>query len=789
MKKRFLSILTAICFIIALLPNSVLAASPTIVVESKTTATPVGNTVTVNVKMSNNPGITALGVDISYDTSMLSLTKAATNGSVMPDNTFMASSSLSSPYRVLWEDGLSDYSGNGTLCSYTFKTLKEGTATISLKLYADGTFNSNLDYVTFTTTSGTVLIGSDVKDYYLTYNANGGTGAPEKAKNPTSISSVKPTKTYTVTYNPNGGSVSPTSKTYSATFKKWTTKADGSGNSYNPGQSYTDKSTFTLYAQWTNPTYGTLPTATRSGYTLDGWYTSASGGTKITSSTAVTASTTLYAHWSSSNTMTFSVGTASGAVGSTVVVPINVSNNPGIISAGVKIEYDKNYLQLTKFENTGLLGTDYIASGTMSSPYGIIWNDAVATSNYTKNGAVGKLTFKILKDNDSHKIPVTIKATSTDDFFNVNLKTVAVKFSSGSVTVANTHTIKFDANGGTGAPDPQIKVVGTALTLSSTKPTKSYTVTYNANGGSVSPASKKVSATFKNWNTKKDGTGTTYTPGQQITTNVDMTLYAQWTNPTMGTLPTPTRSGYVFDGWYTAASGGTKVTSSTTVSSNITIYTHWIQDGKKLTVTAGTATTSSKVGNKVKIPISISNNPGIIALSYSVSYDTKYLKLVAVDNTGLIGTDYLFGDKMASPYVMTWNDSMATKNYTSNGTIANLTFEVVTGPTTGQNPVEVPIKFIAGDVNDTLNYNNNSVPVTYTNGKVTIGPRLAGDVNNDGEVNQKDVTYLRRYLAKWSSNQNPNLSNSDVNGDNAVNQKDVTQLRRYLAKWSGYTLK
>lgn len=45
--------------------------------------------------------------------------------------------------------------------------------------------------------------------------------------------------------------------------------------------------------------YGTLPTINRDGYSFDGWYTSATGGTKVTSSTKVTATSdhTLYAHW------------------------------------------------------------------------------------------------------------------------------------------------------------------------------------------------------------------------------------------------------------------------------------------------------------------------------------------------------------------------------------------------------------------------------------------------------------------------------------------------------------
>jgi len=40
------------------------------------------------------------------------------------------------------------------------------------------------------------------------------------------------------------------------------------------------------------------------------------------------------------------------------------------------------------------------------------------------------------------------------------------------------------------------------------------------------------------------------------------------------------RSNYSFDGWYTAASGGTKITSSTVVGDNKTIYAHWTEASK-----------------------------------------------------------------------------------------------------------------------------------------------------------------------------------------------------------------
>ena len=51
----------------------------------------------------------------------------------------------------------------------------------------------------------------------------------------------------------------------------------------------------------------------------------------------------------------------------------------------------------------------------------------------------------------------------------------------------------------------------------------------------------------------------------------------------IGTLPTPTKSGYTFDGWYTSSSGGTKISTSTKVTGNVTYYAVWTIN--KFTVT------------------------------------------------------------------------------------------------------------------------------------------------------------------------------------------------------------
>ncbi len=70
------------------------------------------------------------------------------------------------------------------------------------------------------------------------------------------------------------------------------------------------------------------------------------------------------------------------------------------------------------------------------------------------------------------------------------------------------------------------------------------TVTYDANGGKTSVASKQVKTT-----------------------------------EAYGELPTPTRDGYLFDGWFTAKEGGDKVDADTVVTAvdDHSIYAHWTE--------------------------------------------------------------------------------------------------------------------------------------------------------------------------------------------------------------------
>ena len=142
-----------------------------------------------------------------------------------------------------------------------------------------------------------------------------------------------------------------------------------------------------------------------------------------------------------------------------------------------------------------------------------------------------------------------------------------------SIIAPTSHNITYNSNGGSVSPTSTTVNLGSSVTTPT--PTKNYTLTYNANNGSVSPSSKSVACVCNGWftaasgGTKRANAGASYTPTQ------NETIYAQWMNPTMGSLAIPTRTGYTFNGWFTASNGGEPVTNETTMTGNTTIYAQW----------------------------------------------------------------------------------------------------------------------------------------------------------------------------------------------------------------------
>lgn len=491
-----------------------------------------------------------------------------------------------------------------------------GNKTVTLSLFA-GAYSSHSDSYVFgidfagdiygvrTSKTGSLALTTQSRSLYVQYDANGGSGAPSK------------TYFYGTTESITLSSTEPTRTGY--TFAGWNTKADGTGTTYAKGANIgTRTSNLTLYAKWTVNSYtltltagtnvasvsgggsknynasvtvtATLSTATGYHFAFDGWY---NGSTKE----------------SSSNPYTFSMPAAAKSLtakgtktANTYTVVFNKNGGSGSMS-NQSFTYDASQaLRTNSFAKTGY---DFLGWSTSSS---------ATTATYTDGQSVKNLTA-------TNNGTVTLYA----------------------VWKIKTYTVSYNANGHGTAPSSQTKTYGVDLTLrsfisnqSGTGTKANYTVTADANGstwsGSNGSASKTPNYVYSQtyWNTNSSGTGTNYSSASSYSANAAATLYAIWKTTTTYTytytLPTgtPTKSQSVtvtfnanggsttkasqnvsramtFSGWYTAATGGTKRTTSSQISTNETVYAQFTNgSGNYGAVTLPTESQCTRTGYTLK---------------------------------------------------------------------------------------------------------------------------------------------------------------------------------------------
>ena len=285
--------------------------------------------------------------------------------------------------------------------------------------------------------------------YTVSYNANGGTGAPASQTKTQDValtlSSTKPTRasasagSYTVTLNANGGSVSTTSLTANRTtnysFKNWNTAQNGGGTNYAPGASYTANAAVTLYAQWNSNTTTaavTLPTPTRGGYTFQGWATSSTATSGTTGSYTPTGNVTLYATWKQNETpinpdaITITVSEARAALGESFVLNVSINNNSGFINASLQISYNSDALHLTEIDTSGCL----LNGATTNAENGRI--SFASASQIQLNGVLFRLRFTVNENAEegTYPVSVTVSTMRAEDGTRLSVQTVA-----GGVTV------------------------------------------------------------------------------------------------------------------------------------------------------------------------------------------------------------------------------------------------------------------------------------------------------------------------------------------------------------------
>lgn len=268
--------------------------------------------------------------------------------------------------------------------------------------------------------------------------------------------------------------------------------------------------------------------------------------------------------------------------------------NTVTIASGVKTRVRYVYTVTETNTQYKMNGTVYFGDSSVDGGNELVTTCFVNGNMYINGNRVNvvgygtsSVDFTVTFDKGTTKTAQTARIAAVWRYHNSNDTVVSAIDFSVNVS-AKGYTVSYNANGGSSTPASQTKIHGTTLTLragiSRSNATATYTVKYSANytGGtnpSNATATKTTKYTFNKWNTKSDGSGTAYAASGQYTANAAATLYATWTSntgTTKVTLPTMTRTGYTFVGWYT--SGGTKVGNggaSYTPTASVTLYAHW----------------------------------------------------------------------------------------------------------------------------------------------------------------------------------------------------------------------
>ncbi len=340
---------------------------------------------------------------------------------------------------------------------------------------------------------------------------------------------------------------------------------------------------------------------------------------------------------------------------------------------------------------------------------------------------------------------------------------------SGTVTLyarwsAGGYTIAYNANGGTG-------------TMTNQSPKYDQTVNLTAN------AFTRTGYTFAGWNTKADGSGTSYADKasvKNLAASGTVTLYAKWTankytvkfdgngadelsktsmeatyNSTYGELPQPKRDGYNFIGWYTKAEGGNAITpdAKVTITGTQTLYAQWSQVKFLITfnATGGTSESAQKL----------------------VTYDKAYGVLPTAERTGYTFKGWYL-------------DEACTKQITSD-TIVSLTANQSVYAKWELRRYVITFDATGGVAE------RDSKQVTYGKAYGVLpsatkdGDEFIGWFTEDGtEITSASIVEIESdttLYAKWASDE----VIGDVNADGVFNVADVVMMQKWLLCAGGLT--
>ena len=299
---------------------------------------------------------------------------------------------------------------------------------------------------------------------------------------------------------------------------------------------------------------------------------------------------------------------------------------------------------------------------------------------------------------------------------------------------------------------------------------------YDQTANLIANAFSRTGYTFAGWNTKADGSGTSYADKasvKNLAASGTITLYAKWTankytvkfdgngadelsktsmevtyNSTYGELPQPKRDGYNFIGWYTKSEGGNVITpdAKVTITGTQTLYAQWSQVKFLITfnATGGTSESAQKL-------VTYDKAYGVLPTAERTGYTFKgwYLDEAC---TQQITSDTIVALTANQAVYANWELRRYVITFDATGGVAERDSKQVTyGKTYGVLPTasKVDDEFIGWFTEDGTEITSASIVEIESDTTLYAkwaSDEIVGDVNADGVFNVADVVMMQKWL-------------------------------------------
>lgn len=463
----------------------------------------------------------------------------------------------------------------------------------------------------------------------------------------------------------------------------------------------------------------TLKNPTREGYEFDGWFlTSDYSGAVQTSIPAGTDSNVyLFAKWIKTYNISYHLGGG-----------INDEDNPSTfgektLPITLKNPTREGYEFDGWFSNPKFSGdaVTQIAIGTTKNiSLWAKWNAVEKSVSYVLNGGTNDeqnvsawtILDAPLRLYNPTQDGMTFEGWFTSSDFSGDRVTYLSKDMFGDVTLyakwATTFSITYNLGGGLNDGRNPATFTKNTETITLFEPTR-------------------VNYTFVGWFDNEALSGTAVT---QIAkgTETNIVLWAKWNSTQItvsfdamggsvspikqiveksgvyGDLPTPTKAGYTFDGWFDAKDDGTKITASSTVSTNVdhTLFAHWTENVYNITYNLDGGTNNAgnpETFSRTQLPISLLDATKSGAYFAGWYLDSAFTKRVTKIDGGTLKNVELWARFSAEPLVF---DLVGSSSYSVRAANTSISGDIVIPSTyNGKSVVVVQNSAFAGCSNVT----------------------------------------------------------------------------------------